>query len=114
MYVYIDVTSMYIYIKLYLHQCMYVQMYTYLCIYIHVYMYTYMYIYIYIYVHVCAYIDLKEIFELFDEDGSGHIDIAELGKMMDGLGRTLSEDELKKMVCVCVCVCECVCVSVCV
>ena len=31
--------------------------------------------------------DLKEIFELFDEDRSRNIDMEELGKMMDGLGR---------------------------
>ena len=46
----------------------------------------------------CQIKDLKDIFELFDEDASGHIDMEELGKMMDGLGRTLSEDELKNMV----------------
>ena len=45
----------------------------------------------------CQIKDLKDIFELFDEDASGHIDMEELGKMMDGLGRTLSEDELKNI-----------------
>jgi Ca2+-binding EF-hand superfamily protein len=29
---------------------------------------------------------------------SGHIDIEELGKMMDGLGRNMSQDQLQKMV----------------
>ena len=36
--------------------------------------------------------------QLFDEDGSGNIDMVELGKMMDGLGRNLSDSELKAMV----------------
>jgi Ca2+-binding EF-hand superfamily protein len=42
--------------------------------------------------------DMKEIFELFDEDRSGHIDMEELSKMMDGMGRSLSQAELKAMV----------------
>ena len=44
---------------------------------------------------------------------SGHIDMEELGKeelgkMMDGLGRTMSEDELKAMVTIYM-LCECAC-----
>ena len=42
--------------------------------------------------------NLKEIFALFDEDGSGSITIEELDKMMRGLGREVPEAALRDMI----------------
>lgn len=42
--------------------------------------------------------EFTEIFNLFDEDGSGEITVEELAKMMEALGRTMTEDQLKAMV----------------
>jgi Ca2+-binding EF-hand superfamily protein len=32
--------------------------------------------------------DMREIFELFDEDRSGYIDMEEVSNIMDGMGRS--------------------------
>lgn len=42
--------------------------------------------------------EMKEVFEIFDEDGGGNISVEELGKMMEGLGKPMSEEELRKMI----------------
>jgi Ca2+-binding EF-hand superfamily protein len=38
------------------------------------------------------------VFEIFDEDGSGDIDITELRKAMKALGMKTSRGEVKKMI----------------
>merc|ERR1712022_75993 len=42
--------------------------------------------------------DLKEAFELFDTDGSGSIDVAELGTAMTALGFKPKKSEIEKIV----------------
>jgi calmodulin len=43
-------------------------------------------------------IELKETFNLFDQDKSGSISTTELGKMMNTLGENPTEAELQDMV----------------
>ncbi|ETV81172.1 hypothetical protein H257_05759 [Aphanomyces astaci] len=42
--------------------------------------------------------ELKKIFDDYDEDGSGDIDVEELGKIADDLGEPLSKEELDYLV----------------
>merc|ERR1712037_177418 len=41
---------------------------------------------------------LQEAFTIFDSDGNGEIDIAELGTMMRRLGQELETDQIKEMI----------------
>jgi|EP00505_MAST-04D_sp_SCG-Rhode-Island_P000558 Ca2+-binding EF-hand superfamily protein len=40
----------------------------------------------------------REQFDLFDEDGSGSIDIHELGKILESLGETMTQSQLKALI----------------
>eukprot|EP00397_Hematodinium_sp_SG-2012_P058982 GEMP01075132.1.p1 GENE.GEMP01075132.1~~GEMP01075132.1.p1 ORF type:complete len:183 (-),score=55.08 GEMP01075132.1:475-1023(-) len=42
--------------------------------------------------------EFREIFNLVDTDGSGVIDAAELGQLVESVGMRMSKDELQKMV----------------
>ena len=40
----------------------------------------------------------REVFAVFDQDGSGAIDCQELGSCLRSLGQNLSEEELKELI----------------
>jgi len=42
--------------------------------------------------------EFKECFALFDEDGSGSVDTAELGSVMKSLGQKMTDEELRTMI----------------
>lgn len=42
--------------------------------------------------------EFKECFSLFDRDGDGTVDTAELGTVMKSLGQRMSEEELQQMI----------------
>jgi|SaaInlStandDraft_5_1057022.scaffolds.fasta_scaffold169899_2 Ca2+-binding EF-hand superfamily protein len=41
--------------------------------------------------------EMEKMFNLYDDDGSGEIDTAELGQLMNSLGRVMTEPELCAM-----------------
>ena len=41
--------------------------------------------------------DVREAFDLFDADGSGSIDVEEMGEAMKALGVTVTKSEIEKM-----------------
>ena len=45
-----------------------------------------------------TYNEFKEAFKMFDEDGSGDIDVVELGKVFTQLGQNISEAELEDLI----------------
>ncbi len=42
--------------------------------------------------------EMREIFAMFDEDGSGSIDASELGRALDAMGVSISKAKLAKMI----------------
>lgn len=42
--------------------------------------------------------ELREIFNMFDEDNSGSVDANELKKLMECIGQDVSDDDIKNMI----------------
>ena len=42
--------------------------------------------------------EMREIFAMFDEDGSGSIDASELGRVLDAMGVSVSKARLAQMI----------------